>query len=416
MNPLTLAKGSSVEADEFNYEVTRRIPLWLDDESCIYRDLLKYVLSPTPPGSARLPALRPCEVGPIMASLRQVTLRSTATSVSETDTEILNRIHTSGEYDFKNNGKLVMPRKGQQFSLERQNWHARDERIIFDDESHSYFLDGTVRFDGSVSSAYMKWFSKFDANTVVKDNFENWCRNPNSPYFALATMVRRICNMESEDDGESEITLMAAILKYLWDITNARNQADVKGTKMHLALEQRLNGVTESEVEENLSHSGEVTLPASQYEDFQKWVQKHKLVPYRTEWSVYDLDCVLAGQIDSIWIDKNGDLHMIDWKRCKKKDLGPLMRSFDNKMGTGPCHSVQDNDFGHYAMQQNLYALILERNYDVTVKSMRLVQFHPTALQNECRIIDVPDLREVASEIMSEREASINTSKRQRTI
>ena len=50
-------------------------------------------------------------------------------------------------------------------------------------------------------------------------------------------------------------------------------------------------------------------------------VREYQLQPLRTEltvaWVAGDM-VVTAGQIDSIWIDKNGRLYMIDWKRSQK--------------------------------------------------------------------------------------------------
>eukprot|EP00969_Alexandrium_andersonii_P137549 6083527-Alexandrium_andersonii.AAC.1 len=46
-------------------------------------------------------------------------------------------------------------------------------------------------------------------------------------------------------------------------------------------------------------------------------------LPFRTEWSIYDCDHMVAGQIDSVWVDPaTGAFHMVDWKRCVG-DLDP---------------------------------------------------------------------------------------------
>jgi hypothetical protein len=98
--------------------------------------------------------------------------------------------------------------------------------------------------------------------------------------------------------------------------------------------------------------------------------------PYRTEWSIFDEDHMVAGQIDSLWIDvSNGSLHMIDWKRCLKP-LNPQDGERFNRWGLPPCDFLLDNSFGHYAVQQNLYATILRDNYGVKLSSMWLVQLH----------------------------------------
>jgi hypothetical protein len=98
--------------------------------------------------------------------------------------------------------------------------------------------------------------------------------------------------------------------------------------------------------------------------------------PYRTEWSIFDEDHMIAGQIDSLWIDPStGSLHMIDWKRCAKP-LNPNDGERFNRFGRVPCDFLVDNSFGHYAVQQNLYAAILRDSYGMKLSSMWLVQLH----------------------------------------
>ena len=98
--------------------------------------------------------------------------------------------------------------------------------------------------------------------------------------------------------------------------------------------------------------------------------------PYRTEWSIFDEDHMVAGQIDSVWIDSStGSLHMIDWKRCAKP-LNPGDGERFNRFGRTPCDFLLDNSFSHYAVQQNLYAAILRDSYGVKLSSMWLVQLH----------------------------------------
>ena len=83
---------------------------------------------------------------------------------------------------------------------------------------------------------------------------------------------------------------------------------------------------------------------------------------------------MVAGQIDSIWVDpKTGELHMIDWKRCKD-DLDPSEgEQFPERFrrfGKPPCDAMLDNKFNHYAAQQNLYAAILREHYGINLSSM----------------------------------------------
>lgn len=416
LDPLSFAAGDSVSCKDFTRAVTQRVAGWSTDDNFPYQKILRYLLDP---GSTKIYPLLPKEFAPVLACLLGITLEGDDTKdAPESDDDILARIRNGGEYEFEADHRNVKPRQGDQFSLERKNWHERDARIVFDDPSHSYFLDGGDRFKGSVSSAYGRWFSQFDVKETVECHmYKNWLRKPESPYHPLAVLVVEAAQTrwgEGCDAPEAKAkALMTGILKHLWGIKNDRDEAAEKGTKMHLALEQRLNGVPEEEVVPNLTYKGETTLPERQYQDFvRRVVEEEKLVPYRTEWSVYDLDCVLSGQIDSVWQDPEGRLHMMDWKRSRHADLGPEQSSYGRK-GLGPCSDLDDTAFWHYVMQQNIYTLILERNYGVTVASMRLIHFHPTALGDACRVIDVPDMRHVAAEIMAIRKQDVEKEARE---
>jgi hypothetical protein len=120
--------------------------------------------------------------------------------------------------------------------------------------------------------------------------------------------------------------------------------------------------------------------------------------PYRTEWSIFDENHLVAGQIDSVWIDSNtGSLHMIDWKRCAKP-LDPEDGNRFNRFGQAPCEFLLDNSFCHYAVQQNLYAAILRDCYGVTLGSMWLVQLHVDL--PSYRFIPVPAFLDVAAVLL----------------
>ena len=65
------------------------------------------------------------------------------------------------------------------------------------------------------------------------------------------------------------------------------------------------------------------------------------------------------------------------------------------RYGLYPFHNCLDNACNHYFVQQNLYAVILERRYGIHLESMSLCQIHPN--QESYRVIHVPDLRAAAA-------------------
>lgn len=420
---------NEVEEDAFVQLITSKEAWLRESPESPYRDVLRAI--------ADSPALHPTYLTPlgepgaeserrwvpyVIANLLSLTVRSNKpTPPVETGAQIVARLLSSGEYELGGpNLTEVQPRKGEQFTLERKNWHPRDSRILFDDPSHSYHLFNDEagefhKFPGSVSSAYGEFFGHFDADECVRKFSAGWRAKHTSKYHAVARAVAEFSEERGDFDQEFHARL-ARIMTLMWDRKNRLDAASEKGTLMHLVIELYLNQDERDEARsidrvdpKLLEHRGEVTLPRAQFEHFVRDVLHGEgLEPYRTEWSIHDPEPMLAGQIDGIFVktgserDEDGvvALHMIDWKRCNKKDLGPDQSAFDGKHGTGPCEGLLDTDFYHYAMQQNLYRAMLERQYGVRVKSMRLAQFHPTAL-TEYRIVDVPDLRHIVDEIIA---------------
>jgi hypothetical protein len=341
----------------------------------------------------------------------------------ESDMEIVARLARE-EYELSVEGH-VLPRKGPQFTLERENWHPRDARILFDDLTHSYhLLDETSksyrRFPGSVSSAYGAFFEHFDARKVVTKLWPAWMRSRDHRNHALTNAVVDFLRVSGdapvrERVGDKEVDVLVRVMSAVWGRKNRLDSASEKGTRMHAAIEWFMNGTPMGKLPSQLGlleHRGEPTMLQVQFESFCREVMEGEgLKPYRTEWSVYDEDSFLSGQIDCIVVDARGDLHMIDWKRCKNPDLGPDQASF--RVGASPCDSIPDNDFGHYSMQQNIYRAILEKNYGLKIVSMRLAQFHPYALERY-RMIRVPDHQEVAHDIMRLRTRDGGTGTRKR--
>ena len=122
----------------------------------------------------------------------------------------------------------------------------------------------------------------------------------------------------------------------------------------------------------------------------------------RTEWSIYSVRYMVAGQIDSIWVDpKTRELHMIDWKRCLK-DLDPSegeqLPERYQRYGKPPCDDMLDNKFNHYAVQQNLYAAILREHYGINLSSMWLVQIHEQ--RDSYCMLEVPAFLEAAASML----------------
>jgi ATP-dependent exoDNAse (exonuclease V) beta subunit len=112
------------------------------------------------------------------------------------------------------------------------------------------------------------------------------------------------------------------------------------------------------------------------------------LVPYRTEWLIYDDTVKMSGSIDMVYENvEDGTLSIYDWKRCKSIDK----TNGWNKFAITECIShLPDSNFWHYALQLNTYKTILERNYGKRVADMYLVRLHPDS--STYQLLKVPVL------------------------
>ena len=94
------------------------------------------------------------------------------------------------------------------------------------------------------------------------------------------------------------------------------------GTKLHANIENYLLSLPHDE--------------SDVFWQFKNFITEHPMVPYRTEWTIYDEESRVAGTIDSL------DFHvcnlMLDWKRSKNlidQDGNVIRDSYNHTMGLG---------------------------------------------------------------------------------
>ena len=149
------------------------------------------------------------------------------------------------------------------------------------------------------------------------------------------------------------------------------------GTGVHEAVEFHYNG---------LGHEMRSTTEFGYFLDFHReWVMPRGLIPYRTEWRVFDEQLKLAGTIDMLY--RNGDgsgFTIVDWKRSKK-----ISKSSPFGKGTDMYTAhLDDCNFNTYSMQLYLYREVLHRRYGMRVTGCFLCVLHPdnkTYKVHECR-------------------------------
>lgn len=201
--------------------------------------------------------------------------------------------------------------------LALQNPHPRDERVRYVDETHTYFLDGRA-LPLSVSGLWARYFPHFDADgpshrrpaadrvsrclgappprTGTLDKyFDIWAVDPKSKYHTLIRYLSLVHNMDATQQREE--------IKRLWNANGA--DASDAGTCMHRDIEFHLNG---------LAPEAPDTPEFAQFREWRRtFMADAGLQPYRTEFSIYDEDADLAGQIDCLMRTADGKYVMVDW-------------------------------------------------------------------------------------------------------
>jgi len=254
----------------------------------------------------------------------------------------------------------------QYINLDKSDYRSQqDECISFDPFEHIYLYNGTKELS-AVSNVINQFFEPFDVLSI-------------SQYVA-----RR--------DG----VLQEYIIEK-WDQEGAKSR-DV-GAFMHAQIERVINN-ERPQTSMTFDYQGayvntheEISIvPEIQY--FQKFLADAQIVPFRTEWHIYDLECGIAGTIDLLCKNK-GVYEIYDWKRSRKAlPTEPVYRYSINGLD-----SIPDISFYHYALQQNLYKYMLEKNYGISVSNMYIVIFHSCYL--EYKLLKLPEMNEAIKIIES---------------
>lgn len=251
--------------------------------------------------------------------------------------------------------------------LKERNPHPRDNRILFDEPTHTYTIDGDSDYT-SVTTFNHSLFENFDADKIIKNmkKSKNW---QNSKYYG-------------KTDEE---------IKDIWD--KNRDEAASAGTKMHYDIECYYN----NNPKENNS---------IEYTYFINFTKAYpELKPYRTEWTVFNEDLKLAGSIDMVFENENGELLIYDWKRSKEIIK---TNSWNKCSHVDIISHVPDTNYWHYCLQLNTYKAILEKKYDKKVVGLYLVCLHPNNKNNDFQRISVANMNEEVKDLFNYRLNKLN--------
>ena len=228
-------------------------------------------------------------------------------------------------------------------TLKKAHPFPSDEQIHFDEESHTYRVNGVV-VPLSVTGVIHRYARVFDPSAAIQN-------------------MRAETRQSYSDRG---LVTEEDIIR-TWD-KNGRVQRN-RGSLLHFLIEQYLNGCV---IESPFSPEFE------QFLALHEQVIQDNQIPFRTELSVYNKGLSIAGQIDALFTQADGTFALWDWKRSK------LLRYDSRSQMKEPLDHLPDANAYHYFLQLNIYRRILQEDYGVPVSAMYLGVFHPTRSQPLC--------------------------------
>mgnify|MGYP002515591391 CR=1 FL=1 len=244
----------------------------------------------------------------------------------------------------------------------------QDDEIRFDEATHTYTVDGLGELT-PVSTVIQKFFKPFDAE-----------------YWSLR-----------KSGGDERA---AARLRETW---RGGQRASQRGTFLPSCIGASLNGKgPPTRLQCETSFNGQyVDMHESvdisrEWQYFKEFDAHTEYTPFRTEWRIFDREARMAGTIDLLCAYTNGTYELYDWKRSKKVD--PQEQNRWNS-GINGLEHLPDTSFFHYALQQNLYRYMLEKNYSLSISRMHLVVLHPE--EPAYRIVPVPKMEREVQHIIN---------------
>lgn len=286
----------------------------------------------------------------------------------------------------------------QLLRLAMENGHTRDKSILFDEEPHTYYINGKCNYT-SVTTVVHEFFPEFDSHDVARNMIKRRDFATNKKYKKYQQ-----CRYSEDGTPYSEDKQVENII-LTWQ-ENADTQSK-HGTEMHRNIELFYNGMPHDSTTREFKY----------FMEFHKTTLERKWKPLRTEMMVWDNDSLICGSVDMIyvpasttreqidlWMEGRHTLvvYIVDWKRSREIRFNGY-----NRYGFRSCRNLPDCNYSHYTLQLNMYRYILELHYNVKVASMSMLVFHPN--NTEYKEYTIPDRSELIQCMIRERQASLRT-------
>lgn len=280
------------------------------------------------------------------------------------------------------------------------NAHPRDTQLEFVEEGHYYKKEQGGRFRISVSAFKSYFFPAFNTDESIDMKFQFPQKDAEGNY--ILKNGRRIVGASSksrENPPDFGLTRRECIEK--------QRATSTHGTKVHKMAEIYLERQLDPSIPKarriaiflgKADFTDEEINTAKQVVEAElTWISEGWTV-FRTEWSIFNEDYDLAGQIDVVLKRMNGleaEYAILDWKTTKSK----MSTSFSWKQKTAfyPFHEYKSTLGTQYLLQLASYADMLQRKYGMKVTMVRAIGIHKDRPNGEvCTWTDIP-YKEVAT-------------------
>ena len=270
--------------------------------------------------------------------------------------------------------------------LAERNAHPRDPNISLNASTHIY--TSPVTSSRSVTSWMDARFEKFDGEKAVKSvtGGRNW--NEGNKYWGMTGNEMRCQWQDISDAAKEQGTILHG------HIESFLNNPDLKPGYSHQDLIQAyFQHLAELEP---LDRIQELSRPGW-YQFLEFVCDTPHLIPYRTEWVIYHGVYRLTGTVDTVyWNPILGTFVLADWKHSAKP-MG-FKTSVKKYSTTEAMYYFPDTSFWKYAIQLNLYKLMLEEMYETPIAKMIIFRFHPELHSYES--YTMPELGEILKPLL----------------
>lgn len=262
----------------------------------------------------------------------------------------------------------IPSKSGNYGTLAVTNPFPRTARICFDEENHSYTIDG-IRAPRSVTSLLHSFSSPFNPKIAIEAmrTGRDWCEK------------RKQLEIQGVDpDSDQDIARH-------WG--RAGEVGRKRGTLLHFHAEMYANSVP---IEYPWSPELHQVVAILDVLSSDGWL------PYRAEINIFHCQLRVAGQPDLILRNATGHLAILDWKRVPKLHYDNAFTSLQY-----PLDHLPDSSYWLYALQLNLYRFIIESaeyGSGFQVAKMWLAVVHPTLASPQ--LVTVPRLQNEMIELL----------------